>query len=339
MTIFKKKLFALAACLLVIFSTGMYSVPAHAAEPASEFDFSASDDLNKYDSYDKELVKTTDGQELSCVDMPMVNGLGERALPAEDTRYSAYLRSNDEVQRFFFYNLYNLPSQYSTVWNNTLTIYADPGVQFKVTDYDGIQMADSNGQHNSKSVHYYNKSTENGHSVYYIELNPGVSGRSRCIVEFSTTTATAQPHYSLWFGSPLVRTATAAIGNIDLSVSYPNTASFNYSLKTPYKIPERAWVDTITVRKTSSSGNGYLSRATLKVTLPGDSSSTHSSVMGSSDSIATFNDHPCGSIAHSAAGTHKFSLTDVKWASSASVGSTYKFWGSVTMTYLYAFGA
>lgn len=339
MTIFKKKLFALAACLLVIFSTGMYGVPAHAAEPASEFDFSASDSLNKYDTYKKTDVKISETETLSCVDMPMVNGLGERALPAEDTRYSAYLRSNDEVQRFFFYNLYNLPSQTSTVWNNTLTIYADPSVQFKVTDYDGNLMANSNGQQNQALVHYYNKSTENDHSVYYIELNPGESGRSRCIVEFWTASATAQPHYSLWFGAPLVRTATAAIGNIDLSVSYPNTATFNYSLRTPYKIPERAWVDSITVRKTSSSGNGYFSSATMKVTMPGNYSSTRSSFMSSSDSTITFNDHPSATIAHSAAGTHKFFLTNVSWKPLTSVGSTYTFWGSVTMTYLYAFGA
>ena len=120
-------------CALVVLFCSIATAPAMAAQTTSEFDFSATDDINKYDEYKKTDLVTEDGEIITYVKAPLLNPVNT-ANPGNDPinfyRYGAFLRGIDDVQRYIFKNL-DFSSDNSTMCMNTLTIYADPEVEFE----------------------------------------------------------------------------------------------------------------------------------------------------------------------------------------------------------------
>lgn len=323
-------------CASLIISCCFFPIPVNAAEAPSEFDFSAVDSIDAYDEYKKETFETSDGETGTRVRAAMENRLPSSIndYPPNHYRYGAYLRNSDELQRYYFHNLdYNRKN--TTVCYNTLTIYADPEVKFDVVNTSGQLVVDSNGVKTAGLVEYYKKSSDNGHTVYFIELTPMQSGQSEYMMTFSTDSENTQPHYSFWFGAPLTKKATVALGSITLSVSARYTASAAYPLSS-YGIPTRAWVNTVTIKKISSTGDSYISRAKLNVTLPNSAVTVVPLSVNSSPNV--FDAMPSLVGTSDAQGTFKVNLTSVSWRGTSYSGS-YQYRGQVSMEYLYAFGA
>lgn len=336
----KKKLHRIlmyCVCASLIISCCVFPVPVSAAEASSEFDFSAVDSIDAYDAYKKEEFETIDGQIVSRVFATKENRIpsSTNSYPPNHYRYGAYLRNPEDLQRYYFLNL-DFNRKNTTVCYNTLTIYADPGVKFELTDINGRVIINTNGIQTAGLVKYYNKSTENGHTVYYIELKPMQSGQSQCMVTFWTDSENTQPHYSFWFGAPLTRKATALLGTVTLTVSVPYTASAAYSLSSPYGIPDRAWVNTVTIEKLSSTGDSLISRAKLNVKLPNTTIGLNTWSVASSPQV--FDAMPGITGTSDANGTYKVNLASVSWSGVPSSG-TYQYRGRVSLEYLYAFGA
>lgn len=305
-------------------------------ETGLEFDFSSSDSIDKYDTYKKQELITSSGNTVSFVDAAATRRVNTTyEMDANSARYGAYLRDNVEVQRYVFYNI-DTKSTQTTMCNNTLTIYADPEVQFTVTDINDKLVINSNGQRNSSVVKYYNKTTDNGNNVYYIELVPGVSGKTRCIIEFSASSASVQPHYSFWYGAPLVKRASVKGGSFSVSATWPSTSSYSYSLRAPGSIPQRAWIETVSLEHLTTRGDSNMSLPYLSITYPGATGSTKLRII---QDEMDFNDYPSNSISHDAAGTYKFALTNLRWATGIKNTVTYQCEADVAFHYIYAFGA
>ena len=330
-------------CTSLIISLGLLSTPARAAEVSSEFDFSAEDSIDAYDNYEKEETTTETGDVISRVCASNFN-----AFKTEDTklvpylgpgfyRYGAYLRDSDEVQRYYFFNC-DWSTNLSSVCNNTLTIYADPEVKFQVTNHYGVPVINTNGIQNRSLVQYYNKTTENGHTVYFIELTPAAeTNRAEYTVSFWTESETVQPHYSFWYGAPLVRVASKSIGSFTVGVSAPNRVSAAYPLRISSTIPERAWVNTVTIKKQSSSGDSLTSGVQLSVTPPNANRAMVSKYAVSPTLV--FDDSPTSAaIAHDARGTYQVQVK-LSWSPSTLTRGTYQYTGQMSVEYLYAFGA
>lgn len=317
------------------------AAPAYAAEPADSvvgYDFSSVDPLDAYDQYDKNVSTGEESDALpegtEYVHAAKHNQISTtNPLPINFYRYGAFLRSADERQRFTFYNM-----NYSgdgKIPQNVLTIYADPEVEFDVYDVYGNEVASSSGYDTTK-VSYYKKSTIDGHSVYFIQFVPKATGESTHVVTFSTTSTTTQPHYSFWFGCPLVERKTVNSSTFTISVRKSNTSSSTLSVSATGSIPSaRAWVEKVTIQQTSVSGATYISSASMRVTMPGDSSPAGTKVVSSS---MDFFDYPTSASASLAKGTYKLQLVNVKWKTSASTSATYMFQGRMVITYLDAFG-
>lgn len=339
MTLKKKlnRILMYCVCASLIISCCVFPVPVSAAEASSEFDFSAVDSIDAYDAYKKEEFETSSGEIVTRVYATKMNRIPSsvNAYPPNHFRYGAYLRNSEEFQRYYFSNL-DFNKKNTTVCYNTLTIYADPEVKFELIDVNGQPLVNTNGVQTAGLVKYYNKSTDNGHAVYYIELKPMQSGQSQCMVTFWTDSENTQPHYSFWFGAPLTRKATTLLGTVTLTVSAPYTASAAYSLSSPYGLPTRAWVNTVTVEKISSSGDSFVRNVDLNVKLPNTTISMNT--MNASLSPQVFDARPGGVGTSNADGTYKVNLARVSWSGASSSG-TYQYRGRVSLEYLYAFGA
>lgn len=328
--------YCVAAALII--SSCLLAVPVNAAGASSEFDFSAIDSIDKYDEYRQEEFITASGEKTTRVCAGAENRIPmdiDKEYNPDIYRYGAYLRYSGEVQRYYFLNL-DFSRTDSTVWNNTLTIYADPGVKFAVTDMSGELIVNTSGVNKNEFVKYYKKSVDNGHTVYYIELNPMAKGKAECMITFSTESEDTQPHYSFWFGSPLVRKASAALGTFTLSVTSPYTVSASYPLRLLSTIPERAWVNTVTINKLSSSGDSYVSSVNLNVTLPNSKYSMVAHTVNSNPMV--FHASPNLVITSDARGTYNVNISRVSWHGVAS-SRTYQCRGQASVEYLYAFGA
>lgn len=337
MTLKKKldRILMCCVCASLVISCCLFPIPVNAAEVSSEFDFSAVDDIDAYDAYKKETFETADGETVQRVHASKQNRLPSSIndYPPNFYRYGAYLRNSDELQRYSFFNQ-DYAMKNTTVCYNTLTIYADPEVKFEVVNANGQLVVDTNGVKANSLVEYYKKSSDNGHAVYFIELTPMKSNESEYMVMFSTNSTNTQPHYSFWFGTPLTKKATAVLGNISLSISARNTVSAAYPLS-GYGIPEKAWVNTVTIKKISSTGDSYISRARLNVTLP--NTSIYLVPMSTKSSSNVFDALPSVVGTSNAQGTYKVNLTDVSWFGTSFSGS-YQYRGQVSVEYLYAFG-
>lgn len=324
-----KKLFAV---LLVLTLFAASAAPAYAAGTDTELDFSASDDINVYDSYAKRELE--DGQQFVFTNVNYRYN-HDRPNAYKDFRFGAYLRNPEEKQ---LYSFLNIKYQTTTADNNglipnVLTVYADPEVDFNIVDYYGAQVANSTGWRDKNKVSYYNKTEDNGHIIYYLELSPAGTTDTRHIIEFSTTSSTVQPHYSFWYGHPIMKTATASCGSFSLSVSAPSKSSTNYPLTTSYSIPDRAWVTKVIVTRTSASGQIVSGQITVK-----EPKATKFKIGRTvTQTTAEFECSANVAAAYPARGTYNFALTNMSWSSSTS--GSYSYRGNATIEYVYAVGA
>ena len=201
------KLFSLlmALCMVstICTSSALASGNADSVEAASKYDFSAEDSLDKYDQYLKEKSNgdiLPEGTEyVERVAHNSVNVINP--VPIGTYRRSAYLRSADEKQHYSFNNLI-YPGD-GVIPQNVLTVYADPEVNFELRDISGDVIVSNKGVRDYGEVAYYNKTTDNGHDVYYIELVPDEEATCTHMITFATDSTTTQPHYSFWFGEKI----------------------------------------------------------------------------------------------------------------------------------------
>lgn len=298
-----------------------------AANAASEFDFSDVDALNKYDQYEKRTRE--DG--LEYVHMAAKNSIGgPEPEPIDRSRYGAFLRNSAEKQYFLFYNL-----KFSTynIDQNVLTVYADPEVNFVVENESGIEVVNNSGFYVPGEVDYFKASYDNGHRVYYIEFVPRDTDECDYMIEFSTNSTTTQPHYSVWFGSPLVLRKTVSIGNAFLTVKYPNTSATNTFSGSAY-FPTKSWISKVLITNVSRSGADKVSAPDIYVEYPGGQKSLKYSAKIYDEYL--FNYNPSDVKAIPARGTYKLHL-NTKW-SALSSGATFRFQGNVSVEYLYPLG-
>lgn len=319
------------------------AAPAYAAEPADSivgYDFSSVDPLDAYDQYEKQVATGDEGvleKDTEYVLASKHNQISTtNPLPINFYRYGAFINVENPEQHYMFYNL--TYSGDGKIPQNVLTIYADTEVSFRVTELGGDTIVTNSGVTSvgETDVAYYKKSVVDGHYVYYIELVPDTTGYSTHIVTFSTTSTTTQPHYSFWFGCPLVERKTVNSSTFTISVRKTSTSSSTLSVSATGSIPStRAWVEKVTIQRTSASGATYISSASMRVTMPGDTSPAATKVVSSS---MDFLDYPTSASASLAKGTYKLQLVNVRWKTSASTSATYMFQGRMVITYLDAFG-
>lgn len=300
-----------------------------ATDTISEFDFSAADALDAYDSYEKKV--SPDGY--AYVETTLLNRIDTTSnKSASDYRYGAYLRNSEERQ---YYSVFNL-NYGGKITSNVLTICADPYVKFRIVDADGVQVVDYTSQYDISKVAKYKKSTDFGHNVYYIEFVPMQSGQSTLMIEFSSASSSVQPHYSFWFGHPLTRADELTFALLDLSLNKPRTKGDLYPFLVT-GIPRESWVTSIVVTKTREDDLGWVSSVNLTVYTPGE---TKSNLVASRvPASVVFNYDINSRTAHSAYGTYNFQIVNMVWNPKMSGPALYKYKGTAHLNYLYAFGA
>lgn len=321
----------LAVVLVALFCVN--SVPAYASDTISEFDFSAADTLDTYDSYSKKVSE--DG--FSYVETTLLNRIDTRSkFGFADYRYGAYLRDSEDRH---YYSVFSLDYG-GQISSNVLTIYADPDVHFSIVDTDGVRVADYTGQYDVSKVVKYKKSTDFGHNVFYIQFKAMPSGQSRLMIEFSTDSNSVQPHYSFWFGHPLTRTGREYIyangGEIFVCANKPNTTGPRVPIYCS-KMPEDSWVTSIEVYKTREEDKAWLSSASFTVFTPGKTTSNLSN--STTPASVVFNYDVYHYSANPARGTYEFQLIKATWNSKLSGPAAYFYYAKAYVNYLYAFGA
>lgn len=326
-----KKFMSMLLCIAML-STVLAT--AKATEATSEFDFSSSDALNVYDTFEKTVLPNG----ISYVETIKLNRIDTRnQLPIDAYRYGSFLRNSDESQ---YFSVFNLPYGGAIV-SNVLTVYADPEVQFNIVDSNGNFIANSNLINYDKSkISYFKRSDENGHKVYYMEFIPGQAEEGTLMIEFSTESKTVQPHYSFWFGHPLTRTQTYNAGtNTWLMLLKPQTSTpagqelgFYYNRGAP-----RAWVTDVNITRTAQKDQAYLNGpVNFTVLVPG--MTRNSVTQATNTNTAHFSFSVNSSSAYSAYGNYNFRVSSGKWGTIFTGPALYQYDGNVTVDYLYAFG-
>lgn len=335
---FYTRIVSLLMCMMLIACT----MPVHAAA-ASQFDFSAEDTLDKYDTYTKEIADgSSDNSSLllgtEYVYAAMYNEVNtSRPKPVGSLRYSAFLRSADEKQSYVFYNLKNRTIN-KNMPSSVLTIYADPGVHFEVRNVNYEPIADQDGIKNKAMVTYFRQSSDNGHNVFYMELVGQDTGKSSTSVTFSAPQSTEPVHYSFWFGAPLLVSGSTSQSKVVLFANKGNTSSNTFSIPfyIPGGIPERTWIKSVTVQKKSFESPNNCSSIDLSLRFPGDRSATSKSIRSSN--TVTFEADVNSTLSSKLAdGNYVFQLTNIRWLSKP-ISSYINFEGRATLNYFQPFG-
>ena len=322
--------FLLAA--LMIFSLTPLSVYAADRSVTPKYDFSSVDDINIYDTYEKRETATGIGY-VRVGKQHFYDWNNPSAF--ESARYGSFLRNNEETQ---FFEIGNAPFS-SQLDLNILTIYADPEVKFSMTDYYGNFVVDSEGNYNKDKVSYYNRTTDNGHNVYFIDLVPAGIQDQWQMIQFYTSSTTSQPHYSFWFGNPLMETNTVTGNLFTLTATSPNRTSPWVTVKGPTNVPARSWVLNVTVERVSSSGDSYVQYTTpsLALTLPNGRNCVDQIIR---NPPLIYEGLPSSSKASPVKGNYKLRIEDIsQWNKPTTSNVRYSFTGRMSVEYIYAFGA
>jgi hypothetical protein len=329
---------ALLLCTILIVGI----MPAYAAGTTSPYDFSAVDALDKYDSYTKKVADGTSNNSsllvgTEYVGAAMYNDVDtSRPRPAGDFRYSAFLRDANEKQNYVFFNLKNLRYD-KNMPANVLTIYADPEVEFTVCNASGKKIADKSGPAlGNVVIGYFNKSVDNGHNVFYFELNPMENSESCTSITFEAPQTTDPAHYSFWFGTPLLVSGTTS-SKLMLYTSKPNTTSSKYTVLFPFSgaMAKRTWIDSISVQKTYFSGKDNCSAIKLSLLYPGKKYAESEDILSTGNTTYTANLNSINS--YLADGDYVFQLTDISWRYNA-YGRDVDYKANVTLNYFQPFG-
>lgn len=337
------KFFAGIVSLLMCMMLVVNAMPVHAAT-TPQFDFSAEDTLDKYDTYNK---KVADGNSDSSSLLPgteyvhaaMYNEVNtSRPKPVGSLRYSAFVRDADETQSYIFYNLKNRTLN-KNMPSSVLTIYADVGVGFEVCDATGQPIADQSTIKNPNMVTYFNRSSDNGHNVFYLELVGQDAGKSSTSVTFSAPQSTEPAHYSFWFGAPLLVSGSTSQSTIVLFANKGNTSSRTFSI--PFYIPggipdNRTWIDSVSVQQKSFESPDNCYSVSLSLRFPGDTSATSQSILSSKN--LTFKAEVNSTLSSKLAdGDYVFQLTNIRWLSNP-ISPYMNYEGRATLNYLQPFG-
>ncbi len=320
------RFFGLLICMVMVIGI----MPAYAAEPAtSEFDFSNVDTLNTYAEYRKE--QSDNGYEyVYCGKQNYINT--NSTMTFEDFRYGAYLTNNIDPQ---YYAVSNLDYK-EVISSNVLTIYADPEVQFEITDINGKRLANDISSFDPFNVKVYNKTTDYGHNLYYIQFNPMETNKSRLMIKFYTDSTTVQPHYSFWFGHPLVREGIETVKGIELLAVKPNSTPGEFPVHA-LRIPENSWVRSVTVKKTGEEEAYAVDNAYLTVLTPGQTKNRQNvDVRNNNEAVFEFVIN--GTFANPAWGEYTVQFKNVRWNNKVQGTALYKYKGDVEIKYLYAVG-
>ena len=337
-TRFHVRFMALLLCTILIVGI----MPAYAAGTTSPYDFSAVDALDKYDSYTKKVADGTSNNSsllvgTEYVGAAMYNDVDtSRPRPAGDFRYSAFLRDANEKQNYVFFNLKNLRYD-KNMPANVLTIYADPEVEFTVCNASGKKIADKSGPAlGNVVIGYFNKSVDNGHNVFYFELNPMENSEICTSITFEAPQTTDPAHYSFWFGTPLLVSGTTS-SKLMLYTSKPNTTSSKYTVLFPFSgaMAKRTWIDSISVQKTYFSGKDNCSAIKLSLLYPGKKYAESEDILSTGNTTYTANLNSINS--YLADGDYVFQLTDISWRYNA-YGRDVDYKANVTLNYFQPFG-
>lgn len=330
-----RKLTHLFACLLSILlcvSAIFPSALAVNSSTDSKYDYSDVDDINIYDVYPKETDE--DGKTFVPVKKQYWYDPDD-SYYFESSRYGSFLRDTNEIQSF---EISNAPYK-SVLGLNILTIYADPEVDFVMNDYFGNFVVDSEGNYDSEKVSYYNQTTDNGHNVYFIELIPAEVSYQWQMIHFSTTSTTVQPHYSFWFGNPLMENATVTGNLFTVKATSPNRTSPWVTVKGPTNVPKRSWVLHVTVNRITSSGDSNVKYLTpeLALTLPNGDRPVFKLI---DVPPLVYNCTINNVIASPVTGNYKFRIEGLNsWSTPTTLGGSYSFTGRMIVEYVYAYGA
>lgn len=208
--------------------------------------------------------------------------------------------------------------------------------KFRVIDEDGMDVIDNERQYDFLTVKYYNKTQENGHNVYYIEFAPDTSGQSTLMIEFKTSSDSAQQHYSFWFGHPLTRSDSTQLALVSFAINKPKaeSAKFGFYISS---IPRSAWLTSLWVNKTKETDRAWVSKAYLSVLTPNTTTAAPKQSTDLSTIKWDFNVNKY--TANSAYGTHNFFFTNVTWNDKVSGAACYTLSGKAYISYIYPFGA
>lgn len=319
-----------ALLLAVLMSFSLFSaavpIPAKAAETVSEFDFSAVDTAETYANYPKK--ESPDG--INYVEATLLNQIDTtNQKNFADYRYGAYLLGRRDRH---YYSISNR-NYGGKIPSNILTIYADSLVRFRVIDEDGLDVIDNERQYDFSTVKYYNKTQENGHSVYYIEFSPE---QSTFVIEFKTSSDSAQQHYSFWFGHPLTRSGSGLLALASVAINKPETDSDKFGFYIS-SVPRKAWLTRLWINKTKEFDRAYVSNAYLSVFTPNTTTAASKQSTDSNTIKWIFDVNRY--TATPAFGTYDFFFTNVTWNKNVSGPALYEINGNAYISYVYPFGA
>ncbi len=305
-------------------------VQAAAEDTLEEFDFSANDPIDKYASYPK---KTLAGKDIEYVKVVRNQYSSTSSWTADEYRYGAFLTAPNENQYYLFTNI----DYGGKLDSSVLTVYADPEVKFEVTNALGEVVVSSVDGHKPEKVSYYNHVWKNGHAVYYADLKPASASENGYLIRFYTESETVKPHYSLWFGHPVMKSATAPfISAANASVRRPYTSSSVIKILSPY-MPKRAWVTNVRLKKSSDTNRAYLLGGNVTIFAPGMSTNRQSCSI--SDKEAVFDYEVSYSSAYKADGTYAIQLNNMRWNPDFNVSVNYQYQSTIAYDYVYAIGS
>jgi len=302
---------------------------ASTTDSLEEFDFSREDPIDKYDSYTK---KPLNG--IEYVYIGKLNSYNSKySWTPDDFRYGGYIRSSETYHNYMFTN-----ADYGgKLSSNVLTVYADKGVKFQVTNALGELVVDSEKGHVPAKVSYYNVETVNGHNIYYVELKPASVSENNYMIQLSKKDSASTLHYSLWYGNPVMKSATAPFNElIELVTKRPYTSSSKYGTLSPY-MPKKAWIRSVNVKKDSEMSRGYLLDGYITLFAPGMSS--NSQAYNISEKEVVFDFEVSSASAYEAYGNYDMQHIRLKWNPNFDVPDTYHCSYVLTFNYVYAIGA
>ena len=176
-------------------------------------------------------------------------------------------------------------------------------------------------------------------NVYFIDLVPAGIQDQWQMIQFYTSSTTSQPHYSFWFGNPLMETNTVTGNLFTLTATSPNRTSPWVTVKGPTNVPARSWVLNVTVERVSSSGDSYVQYTTpsLALTLPNGRNCVDQIIR---NPPLIYEGLPSSSKASPVKGNYKLRIEDIsQWNKPTTSNVRYSFTGRMSVEYIYAFGA
>ena len=254
-------------CLsLVSLSALAFTLAAYAAEPCDYYvfdpdTFTHDDDIDRYDTFTPSYNHNANAKDLQ---LHMAN------YSNNPRRYGAYLRGSADEHLYCGLRV-NFDRKLPT---NVLSIYAEPGIEFLVTDNYGEPLADHAGVIEENGASNFHKTTVNGQDFYYMELleydgDELLDAGDDVYFYITLTNSTNDDlHYNLWYGHPLLGISYDVM-RVTQSVTYPSTTSSSASTTVNNQVvPSRSWLKSASYLAVSEQGTSYISNVRHEITMP-----------------------------------------------------------------------